>query len=605
LKFTDKYTNDLTKRLFNSNSNTTNKISNNNIYNSISSNNTQYTTSRNDTSKTSYLSEQDKKNIELERAKAEYLKEFSETFEEDYDTFPEFKEYFDSNNKITNNAMSNRIEQDYSQNETSNLTENSKITEEEKKSLQHREALSLLSRGKISPSKFKELFDNKDSLNNRYNEQFKKWINDDYLNRTTEREFKLRGKNTEEERQELLESIKLQSPYLFDKKAFEKYKEDLEHNQLLLSMGLDTEDLVDEEYYFDEDGLLSLEEHILHLTRQFPNTKISVKKDSNGKYIIKREFKSLYKYNLDDIINFNQEDEFKKTMQELDNMNLTDNILYNAEFLTRLHSKLDKIESENTNKKLSEIDYKQFIETLEHNFKVIFTTSDNSSTTPLTFLDFVNFSHEIFNMNDKQFKTLINYSISLLTHNYVENSLEVPDLDGNSLSNSGYKILYSLLKSDNDIKSLEILETNTDKFDAVQKFNYIQNRLLKSVISQLSQNLNEVENVLLHAFLNLLPSDTEVNPEQLQKIRKITWKYCKEAILKNETDSLVAKASLEDKTQEFVNSVERLRQNLKEASADNKDEVTQEIEEYSKQMKNFYKDMLTISKYLIYLTYPI
>jgi len=218
LKFTDKYTNDLTKRLFNSNSNTTNKISNNNIYNSISSNNTQYTTSRNDTSKTSYLSEQDKKNIELERAKAEYLKEFSETFEEDYDTFPEFKEYFDSNNKITNNAMSNRIEQDYSQNETSNLTENSKITEEEKKSLQHREALSLLSRGKISPSKFKELFDNKDSLNNRYNEQFKKWINDDYLNRTTEREFKLRGKNTEEERQELLESIKLQSPYLFDKK---------------------------------------------------------------------------------------------------------------------------------------------------------------------------------------------------------------------------------------------------------------------------------------------------------------------------------------------------------------------------------------------------
>ena len=460
-----------------------------------------------------------------------------------------------------------------------------------------------MSIGQITPSKFKELFDSKDSYQIVYADKFKNWITNEDMERYNKDEYWMKGYKTDEEVEFYKQAHKQRNPHLFNQELNLKYQNDKKQKLTMQRMGYSETDLVDEEYYFDESGMLTLPEHIAHIERTIPNCKITLKKDIDGRIIIKRDFKSLYKYDLEEILKFDPETEAKKLNEIINTMNFSELFNSNVEYLARFYSKLKQSES---NQKF-EVN-QQFFNTLETNFKVAFKNNQQHNTTHnLVFLDFANFTNELSTLNATQFQNLINYSISLLTHSFNsnDNKFEAKNI-GDGLTTSSYKILYNLLMTHNDVHSL-IIKSENSEFNEVDKFHFIQNKLINSVIEGLCRGLNQTEIVLLHGFLNLLPRD-DVNDSgnnsnesdfkaEFDKMKQVVWKCYKDSVMNNKTSSMFEFAEQGKETEAFINKVNDLRDMVDDVNV-NKEEINQvvqnEIEEYETQMKGFYKDMLTI-----------
>ena len=69
-----------------------------------------------------------------------------------------------------------------------------------------------------------------------------------------------------------------------------------------------TETLMEKEYHFDEGVGVSLDMHIKDLKKKYPAAKVQSRRDRDGFAVIKISNKPNYKYNLENILNYNEED---------------------------------------------------------------------------------------------------------------------------------------------------------------------------------------------------------------------------------------------------------------------------------------------------------
>jgi len=82
---------------------------------------------------------------------------------------------------------------------------------------------------------------------------------------------------------------------------------------------IDTPDkLFDKEYHFDEGMGQSLNEHVAELKENHPDMKVATRRDRDGFAIVKTTYKREFKYDLNEILNFDAEKETEHAMTTLE-----------------------------------------------------------------------------------------------------------------------------------------------------------------------------------------------------------------------------------------------------------------------------------------------
>jgi len=69
------------------------------------------------------------------------------------------------------------------------------------------------------------------------------------------------------------------------------------------------ERIFEKEYHFDEGLGQSLNEHIADVKQKFPEMMVETRRDRDGFAIVKTSYKREFKYNLDQILDFDHEKE--------------------------------------------------------------------------------------------------------------------------------------------------------------------------------------------------------------------------------------------------------------------------------------------------------
>jgi len=78
------------------------------------------------------------------------------------------------------------------------------------------------------------------------------------------------------------------------------------------------ERLMEKEYHFDEGLGESLADHTSELKKNFPGMKVETRRDRDGFAIVKTSFAPEYKYNLDEILNFDSDKSEQHNMQTIE-----------------------------------------------------------------------------------------------------------------------------------------------------------------------------------------------------------------------------------------------------------------------------------------------
>ena len=76
------------------------------------------------------------------------------------------------------------------------------------------------------------------------------------------------------------------------------------------------DEIHEREYYFDENMGVSIKQHADYLRSRIPGIKVESRRDRDGFAIIKTSIKRDYKYNIDDIIQYNTNFKSKELLKE-------------------------------------------------------------------------------------------------------------------------------------------------------------------------------------------------------------------------------------------------------------------------------------------------
>ncbi len=168
----------------------------------------------------------------------------------------------------------------------------------------------------------------------------KEWIKPEEIDIWNKQGRELQG-ITKENEKEMYDKIKLEYPLIVDENAI-KFSENLGENfDTLLSNMIESNDLFEEEYYFNPEYHQTIEQHLAGLSK-FPNLKITVKKDQKGRYLIKREHKINYKYDLDEIMNFDLQKEREKLTNSLEEFDFSRLVVNEIEYKYQLQNLIEK-----------------------------------------------------------------------------------------------------------------------------------------------------------------------------------------------------------------------------------------------------------------------
>ena len=80
------------------------------------------------------------------------------------------------------------------------------------------------------------------------------------------------------------------------------------------------EKMFEKEYIFDEGLGQSLKEHVESIKTNFPSIEVQVRRDRDGYPVVKTLYKPQYKYNLDEISNFNPDESMTKAKESIDDL---------------------------------------------------------------------------------------------------------------------------------------------------------------------------------------------------------------------------------------------------------------------------------------------
>lgn len=84
------------------------------------------------------------------------------------------------------------------------------------------------------------------------------------------------------------------------------------------------ESLLEKEYYFDETLGQSLKDHIDQIKQDFPGMKVQTRRDRDGFAIIKTSYKQEYKYNMEEILSADLEENRRVLLETFERLAETD-----------------------------------------------------------------------------------------------------------------------------------------------------------------------------------------------------------------------------------------------------------------------------------------
>ena len=117
--------------------------------------------------------------------------------------------------------------------------------------------------------------------------------------------------------QESIEEATLDAPEYLDE--YQGMRDFTELKDLFFSIQ-NPDRLFEKEYHFDEGLGESVKEHVEGLKKRFPDLQVLVRRDRDGYPVIKTQYKPKYKYNLEDIENFDVEGENTLIKESLDDI---------------------------------------------------------------------------------------------------------------------------------------------------------------------------------------------------------------------------------------------------------------------------------------------
>ena len=342
----------------------------------------------------------------------------------------------------------------------------------------------------------------------------KEWIKPEEIDRWNKQGKELIGMTPENEK-DMLEKLKLENPEKLDEKFIKFSKNFGENFDTLLIDMIESNDIFEDEYYFNPDSHESLEDHLARLSL-FPNLKISISKDQKGRHLIRREYKISFKYDLDEIMDFDikkEKDKLTQTIEEMDFSNIFTNEIeykYQIQNLIQKHIKIKEITD---------------LDKIMENMKTLSLEEEDLLKKKISTM--VN-SEKEFNSNQK--KEFINQIITSL-----KNSKKIDLVENN------------LFKSFNENNSFyinlkEILDDNLK----IKIFNGID-------LTYVSRNLENLIKIKAQSYLgkNLKIStlrDCILKIMSLKKNELNSVLTCLIKIVKNAKDIPIIKTSLDDNT---------------------------------------------------------
>lgn len=575
-----------------------NPILNNNTNNDLEDNVFEYL--KNKKLENKYKLEKFNETLQIEKKKTSFIAELERNFAKEIETFPSFKEYFLSikNNK---DPIEEKIKADeFSVENLKNLI--SYKTDASTKDT-FRDMIGLLNRGKISTEEYEKYFVKE--VENKKN-KLENWINDESIN-VIVNEVKHKLGVTPENEKMKMKIIEAKYPLLSDQTIdhLKNYRELSEKMDFVNN----SEDFFESEYFFSAEPVKLLEE--LSRLSKLKNTKVEVKFDEEARFVIKRVYKNAYKYDLDEIMNFDITEEKQKLIANIKNNDFLKDFEKEVRAVTKF---LNEIIGNNLTLSEKKSQYIDYVNKLVDAFDFRLQTYFNNKL-----ISFTDFRNAIVNLENCQIKDMKNVINSVIT------ILNIPNVKQQSAYDltENLKCLSAFSKgifSEREISSLGIIMLFINKnleegqniplieqdFDANTRKNFINSVLVKSIEHILESEFTKKDMLI---FKCLLVNDSNyVDNLKIYDIVKIhMWKNYKNIM--TEKYSLLFKKENEISNisvNDLSGNIRDLYEIIKFNSQKNIDQINtnlkniqDEINAFSNKLQEYYIDVANMSKIII------
>ena len=544
-------------------------------------------------------SQMDKKlqvKIKNEQMKENFLRELEKNFSDELQTLPKFRDYFIN---LKSQSMTNGAKSDI------NLVDEpifnySKYSKDFKPSSTRKEEMSLLySTEKITPEIFEKTFvKNQTNRENR----FKEWI----TAKDTEdlEKIAMIKEGIDLEDRETRELLRAEFPEVYEDKTESllesmKKRKQAELDQLEKIQKFEEKDEV--EYFFNPDCGETIEEHLAGLSKT-KYSKVLVRTDKTGRLIIRKEYKNNYKYDLDEIMQYDITKEREKMLKKLENFDFKTELEANVEYYSQFYQFASNYDCFNQTDILGvKADTRLIVQKVEDYQKLSYEN--------FSFNDFKRLTDNLLQMKPRSLTNFVNHVIQLInlvsspdaSGSYQEISevlKEISEFSKDIFNEREVRIFVDLIKSSFENISLERVK----EFDNMSKFYFIQNILLKDFFKSLSNLLTQKEVAYIYGILKLLPVQA-VNLSSIKvidakpKLKKILWKNYKNFMLRE--FNIIKKKEKEinpDSYLDIVSEQYQVLQELKNESNENLADVEKEIEEFGVKLRNYYAELANASK---------
>ncbi len=504
--------------------------------------------------------------LNVEKRKEEFLKAVEANFKDELDTLPSFKDYF---NGIKTTGKLTPSEFKYN------------FDEETDSFAKLREQLAVLYSGKVNPETFEEVFV-KDQ--EKFNEKLNNWISE---NDVEEIEAILKSKIGNISEDEIINRLREDIPDIDNiisnpEKVISYMKEKNKENESYNKVNSLEEGFADE-YFFNPQCGQTIQEHLADLAKSnFKN--VSVRTDKDGRIVIKREYKNNYKYDLDEILNFDIAEERNNMIKKLESFNFEEDLNNEAHYFAQLttYIKNNKLEHlfENSN---HEDSFKKAEDYISRKYDI-----EN-----FNLIDLKNMIDNLLKMNSekmtqflKNMQNLNNMANVTNSSSLVKEIKSIKEFSNNIFSEREIRLLIPLL---NTLKT----DLSKIKLEGFKKFIFIQDVLLAELLGNLKHMLKE-NIIYIYTVLKLLPQAVDIKKEYVSLIRNNLWEKYKTYMTKKFTIMLKKEEQinpyiLSDEIAELVNL-------LNAKKIDNK-KVDEEIKKFGTSLKNYYVELSKASNY--------
>lgn len=517
--------------------------------------------------------------IDLELKKKKFIEEIEKNFKLEYETLPDFRKYvLDLKNGKIDDLINERdsiSNYRYKDSEDSDLSS-------------YREQIAILFSGKLNNETFKRVFAEYQESVKRKTED---WISEEDIKNISHLCLNKIGINTSEE-QNLDKIIEERIPYINDEEYLDSVIVNMNQNKINSNIYNQSNDIYEEEYYFNPNNGSSLEEHLASIS-ELKNVKVSIKSDEEGRIIIKRVFKTNYKYDLDDVLNFDMETQKAEIINKIKRNDFKKEIEAKTEF----YSKFIKFYNE-TGSNLFKLYYSKYLELVESlSSKIDGVLAINFKIINPKFSDLKNLVNKLFVMSPESLKNINNSITSLLIAikeldktKFIDNEVNALSLyTKNILTDKEVKLLIEIIKESNtNLKPLVSLSE-------ISKHAFIQDVLLLSIIAKIKEATTEEEFILVLGLLRILPKDFKNDLTNTNNIKRALWIKYKQFIL-NEYSINLKKEKEIDQVNIIEDALELRRMVRGDYEKSLKIDVNKEISEFTLKIQDYYFDLTNLCK---------